>query len=63
MALSDALLKILEHFLEVIHEETGFPVLIYDQEGRIINATERAASGTCMPVPKKLCSTRQMTMR
>lgn len=45
MALSAELLNILEHFLEVIHEETGFPVLIYDQKGRIMKATERDRVG------------------
>ena len=37
--------ELVDHFLEVIYTETGFPVVIYDTEGYIIRATETERIG------------------
>jgi len=37
--------ELVDHFLEVIFSETGFPVVIYDTEGFIIRATETERIG------------------
>ncbi len=36
---------LIDHFLEVIHAETGFPVVIYDTEGYIVKATDTSRIG------------------
>lgn len=45
MPLSENFWEMLEHFMEVIHAETGFPVLIYDEKGYIIRATDKGRIG------------------
>lgn len=37
--------ELIDHFLEVIPAETGFPVVIYDTEGYIIKATDASRIG------------------
>ena len=37
--------ELVDQFMEVIQTETGFPVLIYDTQGYIIRATEKARIG------------------
>ncbi len=45
MRLSDAFWKMAEHFMEVVHSETGLPVLIYDHKGIIVRATDPSRIG------------------
>jgi PAS domain S-box-containing protein len=45
MPLPDPLLKMAEHLMDVVWTGTGFPVLIYDREGRIIRATDKSRIG------------------
>ncbi len=45
MRLSDAFWKMAEHFMEVVHSETGLPVLIYDDTGVIVRATDTSRIG------------------
>jgi hypothetical protein len=40
MQLSDAFWKMAEHLMDVVHSETGFPVLLYDHKGVIVRATD-----------------------
>ena len=37
--------ELIDHFLEVIHAETGFSILIYDTHGYIVRATDRSRIG------------------
>ncbi|MBF0200402.1 MAG: response regulator [Desulfamplus sp.] len=37
--------ELAEHFMEVIWSETGFPVLIYDDRGYIVSATDKSRIG------------------
>ena len=46
MTLSNRILELAEHFMEVIWSETGFPVLIYDRSGTIVRATDKSRIGT-----------------
>ncbi|MDJ0874723.1 MAG: PAS domain S-box protein [Desulfobacterales bacterium] len=45
MPLGNKFWKMAEHFMEVIHSETGFPVLVYDEKGIIVRATDRGRIG------------------
>ena len=45
MLLSEKLQGLIDHFLLVIETETGFPVLIYDTAGVIIQATDQSRIG------------------
>jgi PAS domain S-box-containing protein len=45
MKLSGKFWEMVEHFMEVIRTETGFPVLIYDEKGTIVRATDRSRIG------------------
>ncbi|MGD9096629.1 MAG: PAS domain S-box protein, partial [Desulfobacterales bacterium] len=45
MQLSDAFWKMAEHLMDVVHSETGFPVLLYDHKGAIVRATDPSRIG------------------
>lgn len=45
MLLSSKFWAMVEHFMEVIGAETGFPVLIYDEKGYIVRATDKSRIG------------------
>ncbi len=45
MLLSEKFWEIVEHFMELIWSETGFPVLIYDGKGYIARAVDRSRIG------------------
>ncbi|MBL0716271.1 MAG: PAS domain S-box protein [Desulfosarcina sp.] len=45
MMLSDQFWEMAEHFMEVVRAETGFPVLIYDDKGYIVRATDTPRIG------------------
>lgn len=45
MHMNRKIMKTTEQFMNEIHKETRFPVLIYDEEGRIIQATESPRIG------------------
>jgi sugar diacid utilization regulator len=54
MLLSGKFWEMLEHFMEVIRTETGFPVLIYDEKGTIVRATDKSNIGTVHSGAKKI---------
>jgi PAS domain S-box-containing protein len=45
MRLSDKFWGMAEHFMEVVWAETGFPVLVYDDSGTIVRATDKSRIG------------------
>ncbi len=45
MITKDKLLELVDNFIAVIYQETGFPVVIYDISGRIIRATDISRVG------------------
>ncbi|MBF0257421.1 MAG: response regulator [Desulfamplus sp.] len=45
MVIEKKLLELTEHFMDVVWSETGFPVLIYDQKGYIVRATDKSRIG------------------
>lgn len=45
MTLSGDLWKLAEHFMDVVHTETGFPVVIFGDDGAILRATDQARVG------------------
>ncbi len=45
MLLSGKFWETVEHFMEVIGTETGYPVLIYDEKGYIVQATDKSRIG------------------
>jgi PAS domain S-box-containing protein len=45
MRLSDKFWLMAEHFMEVVWAETGFPVLVYDDSGTIVRATDKSRIG------------------
>jgi PAS domain S-box-containing protein len=46
MPLTDNILKLTEQFMVDIHRETGFQVLIYDEQGTIVQATDKTRINT-----------------
>ncbi len=52
--LSNKLLELAEHFMDVIWSETGFPVLIYNPQGYIIRATDKSRIGNRHPGAEKI---------
>ncbi len=45
MVLSNKFMELAEHFMDVVWSETGFPVLIYDEQGYIVRATDKSRIG------------------
>ncbi|MBF0468032.1 MAG: response regulator [Desulfamplus sp.] len=45
MNIEKKLMELTEHFMDVVWSETGFPVLIYDQKGYIVRATDKSRIG------------------
>ncbi len=45
MPLDEKFWELAAHFMEVIHSETGYPVLVYDDQGIIVLATDRSRIG------------------
>ncbi|MBF0301792.1 MAG: response regulator [Desulfamplus sp.] len=45
MLFTNKLLELAEHFMDVVWSETGFPVLIYDEQGYIVRATDKSRIG------------------
>ncbi len=45
MPLSKKFWDLAEHFMEVVHSETGYPVLVYDDQGIIVRATDQSRIG------------------
>ncbi|MBF0572681.1 MAG: response regulator [Desulfamplus sp.] len=54
MKLSNKLLDLAEHFMDVVWSETGFPVLIYDENGYIVRATDKSRVGNLHSGAKKI---------
>ncbi|MBF0230447.1 MAG: response regulator [Desulfamplus sp.] len=54
MKLSNKLLDLAEHFMDVVWSETGFPVLIYDENGYIVRATDKSRVGNPHSGAKKI---------
>lgn len=51
---TDNLRRMLAKFKDVIHLETGFPVLIYDGDGRVIMATDKTCIGDVHEVARNI---------
>lgn len=49
MAIENRIRQLTKKFMEKIHSETGFPVLIYDRDGRIIQATDESRVNNIHP--------------
>jgi len=54
MRLSEKFWEMAEHFMEVVWAETGFPVLVYDDTGTIVRATDKTRIGDLHPGAQKI---------